>query len=171
VRISEVEAYDGRIDPASHSYRGKTARNATMFGPPGHLYCYFIYGLHHSLNMVCDAVEAPTGLLIRAGEVVAGEELARSRREVRRRTPAPFRDLAKGPGNVAQCFGASLSDDGTDLFGGEWAFTPAAEHPAYATGPRVGVSGEGADPTRFPWRFRVLGDATVSRFVPGKTPT
>ncbi|MYM20512.1 DNA-3-methyladenine glycosylase [Brevibacterium sp. 5221] len=171
IRLTEVEAYDGRVDPASHSYRGQTARNATMFGPPGHLYCYFIYGLHHSLNMVCDAPGAPTGLLLRAGEVVEGAGLATERRSARRATPAPHRDLARGPGNVAQCFGADLADDGADLFGGEWDFAPVRPRPAHTTGPRVGVSGPGADPAAFPWRFWIPGEPTVSRFVAGKART
>ncbi|WP_219618228.1 DNA-3-methyladenine glycosylase [Brevibacterium ihuae] len=168
IRITEVEAYDGRIDPASHAYRGRTRRNATMFGPPGHLYCYFIYGMHFSLNIVCEAAGAPTGLLLRAGEVTAGHALVRERRAVRRRTPLRERDLARGPGCVAQAFGADATTDGADLFGGEWSFAPAARPPAHVTGPRVGVSGPGADPAAFPWRFSIPGDPTVSAFVPGR---
>ncbi|GAA4393850.1 DNA-3-methyladenine glycosylase [Brevibacterium sp. NPDC049920] len=168
IRITEVEAYDGRIDPASHAYRGRTRRNATMFGPPGHLYCYFIYGMHHSLNMVCEAAGAPTGLLLRAGEVTAGHELVRARRSVRRRTPLRDRDLARGPGCVAQAFGAGPETDGADLFGGEWTFATPPAPVEHVTGPRVGVSGDGADPAVFPWRFRIPGDPTVSAFVPGR---
>lgn len=168
IRITEVEAYDGRVDPASHAYRGRTPRNASMFGPPGHLYCYFIYGIHYSLNLVCEPEGEPTGLLVRAGEVVAGRELARERRSVRRRTAPSDRELARGPGCVAQAFGATTDSDGADLFGGEWSFTPPDSPTPFTLGPRVGVSGPGADPEAFPWRFSIPGDPTVSAFVKGR---
>ncbi|GAB3050893.1 DNA-3-methyladenine glycosylase [Sediminivirga luteola] len=167
IRLTEVEAYDGTIDPASHAYRGRTARNATMFGPPGHLYCYFIYGMHHSLNMVCGPEGAPTGLLIRAGEVVHGEALARQRRERRRtvssRTRAPMLHaaLARGPGCVAQALGVTLDNDGDDLFGPGWSFQPpASASEDVQQGPRVGVS-RAAD---VPWRFWLPGEPSVSAY-------
>ncbi|RBP63957.1 DNA-3-methyladenine glycosylase [Brevibacterium sanguinis] len=164
IRITEVEAYDGRTDPASHAYRGRTARNASMFGPPAHLYCYFIYGIHHSLNLVCGPTGTPTGLLVRAGEVVEGVELARSRREAKpRKHPLPDAGLARGPGCVASCFDADLSQDGAPLDGREWSLTPPAAPSAdIRFGPRIGVRGEGADPQRFAWRFHLGGEPSVS---------
>lgn len=172
VRLTEVEAYDGRADPASHAFRGRTARNATMFGPPGHLYCYFIYGMHHSLNLVCLGEGVGTGVLLRAGEVVGGAELARARRMARpRKSPLPDAALARGPGSLAQALGVTLEDDGDDVFSPEWSFSPAPRAPeGLRRGPRVGVSGEGGDAEHFPWRFWLAGEPSVSRFVAGRGP-
>lgn len=170
IRITEVEAYAGRVDPGSHSYRGRTARNATMFGPPGHLYCYFTYGMHHALNVVCDDEGVPTGCLLRSGEVVVGEPVARRRREAKpRRSHIPHAGLARGPGNLAQALGATRADDGADLLGTEWSLWVPQEPAAPAelsTGPRVGVSGPGGDADEFPWRFWLTGDPTVSSYRP-----
>lgn len=172
MRITEVEAYVGSADPGSHAFRGRTERNASMFSAGGHLYCYFIYGIHFSLNIVADRPGCGTGVLIRSGEVVAGSELAHSRRMARRRTPVPHRLLAQGPGNLAQALGADRSADGVDLVdGGEWQLRlteSAAETSAVRNGPRVGVGGEGGDPEVFPWRFWLDGDPTVSSFRPGR---
>lgn len=164
IRITEVEAYDGRIDPGSHAFRGKTNRNASMFGPPAHLYCYLIYGIHHSLNLVCGPVDVPTGLLVRAGEVVVGADLARARREAApRKHPLAESALARGPGCVASAFGADLVDDGADLAGPQWSFTPPAMvSDRIVFGPRIGVKGDGGDPRRFPWRFHLEGETSVS---------
>ena len=169
VRITEVEAYAGPADPGSHAFRGRTARNATMFGEPGHLYCYFSYGVHHNLNVVCDEEGVPTGCLLRAGEVIEGADLARSRRAARpRTTPLPEHHLARGPGNLGQALGSSRETDGADLLGQEWSWwlpnTPPGE---WLTGPRVGVSGPGGDGELHPWRFWLPGEPSVSAYRPG----
>lgn len=177
VRLTEVEAYGGSVDPGSHSFRGRTERNATMFGEPGHLYCYFTYGMHHALNIVCDAPGIATGCLLRAGEVTAGLELAHRRREalpgraVRQRL-RPLRDvaLARGPGNLASVFGATrTTTDGADLClpTGAWQLwvpNEPLDAEAIRTGPRVGVSGEGGNGDRYPWRFWLPGEPTVSAY-------
>ncbi|MGG5171085.1 DNA-3-methyladenine glycosylase [Pseudarthrobacter sp. J1738] len=86
IRITEVEAYAGERDPGAHSYRGKTSRNKTMFGPAGHIYCYFTYGMHHAINLVAGRPDQPYGCLIRAGDVIEGASLARTRRRRDRRS-------------------------------------------------------------------------------------
>lgn len=159
VRITEVEAYAAERDPASHAFRGRTARNAVMFGPPGHLYVYFSYGMHHACNVVCDADGTASGALIRAGEVVDGVDVARTRRGER----ITDRDLARGPGRLAQALGLTLADGGADVFdaGGPVRLVlDAYAVSEIATGPRVGVSAA-ADR---PWRFWVAGDPYVSDY-------
>ena len=171
IRISEVEAYAGERDPGAHAYRGKTNRNKTMFGAPGHIYCYFTYGMHHALNLVTGQLGQPYGCLIRAGDVIAGADLARIRRERKpRKTPLLERDLARGPGCVAQSFGADLSNDGDDLFDGQWRFFIPENGVVlpHARGPRVGLSGPGGDGTIFPWRFWLTDAPSVSAYKPGR---
>lgn len=181
LRLTEVEAYRGSDDPGAHTFRGRTARNATMFGPGGHVYCYFTYGLHHAVNIVAGPEGAGWGVLVRAGAVVDGHALALERRTVRRAT-SPTGELARGPGNVAQALGATLADDGASLAsaparptvvgrGGPkarlettWTFEPAAEPPPHRTGPRVGVSGPGGDASAYPWRFWIPGEPSVSAY-------
>lgn len=171
IRITEVEAYAGERDPGAHSYRGKTKRNATLFGPPGHLYCYFTYGLHHAINVVAGQPGQPYGCLIRAGDVIEGADVARIRREHRpRRARLPEHGLARGPGCVAQCFAANLTNDGDDLLEGQWRFFAPCDGAvlAHEVGPRVGVSGPGGDSTAFPWRYWLANSPSVSAFRPGR---
>lgn len=157
VRITEVEAYGGATDPASHAYRGQTPRNAVMFGPPGHLYVYFSHGLHWAGNVVCGPDGTASGCLLRAGEVIEGLELARARRG-----RARDRDLARGPGRLTQALGVTGAHLGSDLFGGgPVILDPAPAVPeSIAVGPRVGVSVE-ADRL---WRFWIAGDPYVSAY-------
>ena len=161
VRITEVEAYDGADDPGSHAYRGRTARNAVMFGPAGHLYVYFTYGMHHCCNVVTGPEGRASAVLLRAGEVIAGHEAARSRRG----GVAADRDLARGPARLCQALGITREDNGTDLATGHLHLELAAterEPAAVACGPRVGLR-EAADR---PWRFWLAGDPTVSVYRP-----
>ena len=157
VRLTEVEAYDGVGDPASHAARGRTPRNAVMFGPPGHLYVYFTYGMHWAANVVCRPEGEASGLLLRSGEVVDGVEVARSRRG-----RASDRDLARGPGRLCQALGINAEHKGTYLFDGGPVTLALAAEPSAAVerGPRVGVSVEAARP----WRFWIAGDPYVSDY-------
>lgn len=175
IRITEVEAYHGVgvpgvHDAGSHARNGRTDRNASMFGPPGHAYVYFSYGMHFALNLVCSPEGAASGVLVRAGKVVAGAELAAQRRAARRPgTAIPTRQLARGPGNVAQALGIRRElHDGLPLFGGTFALELAEQQaPDIAAGPRVGVAGHAGGPD-FPWRFWIPEDSTVSAFRPGR---
>ena len=119
VRITEVEAYLGphdslHPDPGSHTFRGATARNAPMFGPAGHLYVYFTYGMHHCANIVCGPEGVASAVLLRAGEIVAGEDLALSRRP----TSKSAKDLASGPARLATALGITTADSGRDALAG-----------------------------------------------------
>jgi DNA-3-methyladenine glycosylase len=150
-RIVEVEAYAGADDPAAHSFRGRTPRNATMFGEAGHLYVYFIYGLHWGSNAVCGEVGEGAGVLLRAIEPIAGIEQMRALRLAARRD----RDLADGPGKLSQAMGLTRAHDGADLVTGDRGVRivddglPPPDAPR--VGPRVGIS-KAID---FPWRWRV----------------
>lgn len=157
VRITEVEAYVGQgIDPGSHAFRGKTKRNASMFGEPGHLYCYFTYGMHVCANMVCSPNGEASGILIRAGEVVEGIELARARRT----TSRSDKDLAQGPARLTVALGIALTDDGSDLFAPPFSLEAGDQAAEVLTGPRTGLAG-GAD---LPWRFWIPGEPSVSPY-------
>ena len=160
LRITEVEAYAGPHDPASHAYRGLSARNAAMFGPPWHAYVYRHMGLHTCMNVVVGPEGVPTGVLIRAGEVVEGVEVARERRRARGVTRRDA-DLAAGPARLTVALGITLGDGGLPLDGSRGLLlTPrAGAEPVIAAGPRIGV-GSAVD---FPLRFWVDGDPTVSR--------
>jgi DNA-3-methyladenine glycosylase len=150
LRLTEVEAYAGHDDPGSHAHRGRTDRNAVMFGPPGHLYVYFVYGMHHCANIVTGPAGEAGAVLLRAGEVVSGIELARVRRP-----GASDRDLARGPARLCRALGIDLSDNGTriDLVAGERPLQTSC-------GPRVGLR----HAAERPWRFWVSGDPTVSTY-------
>ncbi|WP_405532024.1 DNA-3-methyladenine glycosylase [Streptomyces avidinii] len=162
LRITEVEAYEGESDPGSHAYRGRTARNASMFGPPGHAYVYFIYGMWFSLNLVCGPPGHASGVLLRAGEVTLGAELAAKRR-ISARSP---RELAKGPARLATALDVDRSLDGTDLCAGPdsplslLTGTPTSAD-LVSSGPRTGVGGAGAG---HPYRFWLTDDPTVSPY-------
>ena len=149
-RIVETEAYE-RDDPASHTFHGMTARNAVMFGPAGHLYVYFTYGMHHCMNVVTERVGHGSAVLLRAAEPIEGlEAMARARGTDR------VRDLCRGPARLAQAFGVDRSFDGIDLVrGGEmWIERgPPIDAAAVRTGPRVGIR-VGVDR---PWRFWLDG--------------
>ena len=165
VRVTEVEAYAGDRDPGSHTFRGRTARNSSMFEAAGIAYVYFTYGMHHALNLVCGPAGVGWGALIRAGEVVDGIEVARSRRG-----KATDRDLARGPGRLAQALGLTLQHDGMSLGGDdpELLLRPPGAPVEVRTGPRVGVSGPGGDGAAYPWRFWIADDPYVSAYRPAK---
>jgi len=155
-RIVEVEAYGGSRDPASHAFRGKTRRNRSMFGPPGHAYVYFTYGMHHCLNVVTGGEGVASAVLIRALEPVRGLEGM-----ARRRGTTVRERLACGPGCVAEALGVDRSHDGLDLTRGPlWVSSAPARRGGrrVAVGPRVGVRG-GADRR---WRFYLEGHPCVS---------
>jgi DNA-3-methyladenine glycosylase len=182
VALTEVEAYHGQADPASHAYRGQTPRNAVMFGPPGHAYVYFTYGMHFCVNLVCLPEGAASAVLLRAGRVVEGEDLARARRTA----PGPGgRDLARGPARLCQALAITRAQNGADvcdpasplrvrwpvpaeagagppgpaeLAGAERVGPAELAGASISHGPRVGVSTAGD----VPWRFWVTGDPTVS---------
>jgi DNA-3-methyladenine glycosylase len=164
VRLTEVEAYLGEgQDPASHSHRGLRPRNAVMFGPPGHAYVYFTYGMHFCANVVCSPDGVSGGVLLRAGEVVAGLETARSRRPTARRDV----ELARGPARLANALGLTGADNGRDLCdGGQLQVLRGRRHSAgqVRTGPRVGVAA-GAES---PWRFWLADEPTVSVYRPSQ---
>jgi DNA-3-methyladenine glycosylase len=181
LRLTEVEAYDGATDPGSHAYRGPNRRNATMFGEPGRLYVYRHLGLHHCVNVVCGPEGEASAVLVRAGEVVDGADLARSRR-LASGVVRTDRDLARGPARLAVALGLDLSADGVDVTDPDGDVVLArplvepsplveptplvepVETPTVRTGPRVGVSGDGGRADRFPWRFWLDAEPTVSAY-------
>ncbi len=176
LRITEVEAYHGRgtgdrPDPGSHARMGPTARNATMWGEPGHLYVYLSHGIHSCVNVVCGPAGVAGGVLVRAGEVVAGADAAHRRRPAARTA----RELARGPGRLADAVGLRHPmHDGADLVGrvplaGVTVSLFIRDEPVadLRSGPRVGVAGV-AGTEAFPWRFWIAGDPTVSAFRWGR---
>ena len=164
VRLVEVEAYAGADDPGSHAYRGPTARNATMFGPPGHLYVYFTYGMHWCVNVVCGTEGWASAVLLRGGEPVDGLEAIRARRPAARRA----RELCSGPARLAQALGLRREHDGADLVRGVVRLlddgTPPPAEPGVSMRIGLGV-GRGE---AHPWRWFVPGDPNVSRVRAGR---
>jgi DNA-3-methyladenine glycosylase len=168
VRLTEVEAYAGQVDPGSHAFRGPTPRTRVMFGPAGHLYVYFSYGMHWCTNVVCGPEGEASAVLLRAGEVVAGEDVA-----ARRRAGIARRDWARGPARLAATLALTGEQSGLDACvpRGRARFHAPVEHLATTrirTGPRVGVSGVGGDAAAYPWRFWLDGEPTVSTYRPAK---
>lgn len=163
IRLTEVEAYEGGDDPASHAFRGRTARTEVMFGPAGHLYCYFTYGMHWCANIVCGIEGTASAVLLRAAEVIAGQEIARARRPAARNNA----DLARGPARLASCLGLGREHNGADLLSPSSPVRLASmssRRPRAATsGPRVGVRRA----VERPWRFWLGGEASVSAYRPG----
>ena len=157
VRLTEVEAYAGDVDPASHAFRGPTQRNAVMFGPGGHAYVYFTYGMHFCVNLVCGPEGRASAVLLRAGEVCAGVEKARSRRP-----GAADRDLARGPARLTKALGIDRALDGADVTRRTSPLQVRRGEPVpdsvVRRGPRVGVNAA----AELPWRFWADGDPTVS---------
>ncbi|WP_457949422.1 DNA-3-methyladenine glycosylase [Pseudarthrobacter sp. alpha12b] len=172
VRLTEVEAYLGpedslHPDPGSHTYRGPTPRNAPMFGPAGHLYVYFTYGMHHCTNIVCGPEGVASALLLRAGEIVDGVELARQRRPTSK-TPA---DLASGPARLAKALGLTTADSGRDALAPPFGLVlPSVPGGPVSSGPRVGVAGAGGS-EEYAWRFWLTGNPTVSTYRAAKPRT
>ena len=169
VELTEVEAYAGEADPASHAYRGKTRRNAVMYGPPGHAYVYFTYGMHFCVNLVCLPEGSASAVLLRAGTVIEGEDLARARR-IRSAAVAQSRDLARGPARLCQALGIDRSLDGADACAAgsplriRWPRARTTDRSAkIASGPRVGI----AQAAEVPWRFWIEGEPTVSAYRRG----
>lgn len=158
LRLTEVEAYAGPGDPASHAARGRTPRTAVMFGPAGHAYVYRSYGLHWCLNVSCGPTGTASAVLLRAAEVVAGVQTARARRP----RVAGAERLARGPGVLTMAAGVTGALDGADLCDTSSPVTLHRGTPptSVSSGPRVGVSGA-AD---VPWRFWAPGDRTVSTY-------
>ena len=148
-RIVEAEVYLGERDPASHAYRGRTARNAPMFGPPGHSYVYLIYGMYHCMNVVCERDGIAGAVLLRGGEPVAG-------------VGDDARALA-GPGRLARALGLTLAHTNMDLVSSPLSIRDAPRVPTalVARGPRIGL-GAGATALE-PWRLYVRGSRGVSR--------
>ena len=172
VRLTEVEAYDGSNDPGSHAFGGLTPRTRVMFGEPGGLYVYFTYGMHYCANLVCGPVGTASAVLLRAGEVVEGLDVATSRR-----AGIVDRDLARGPARLAMTLALGRDQNGIDVAATDSAFvvrkpmrapSSGPPRPVVRTGPRVGVSGPGGDGAAYPWRFWLEGEPTVSAYRPGK---
>jgi DNA-3-methyladenine glycosylase len=157
-RIVETEAYIGPKDLACHASRGRTARTEIMFGPSGYTYVYFIYGVYYCLNIVTEAVDHPSAVLIRAVEPIEGVELMK-----RRRRTAELRNLASGPGKLCQAFAIDESLNGTDICGKILYVEGRGEPPPRISAtPRIGVDYAGKWKDK-PWRFLIRGSEFASR--------
>ena len=166
VELTEVEAYCGPDDPGSHAYRSKTARNSVMFGPVGHIYVYFSYGMHYCANIVAHAPDKVGAILLRAGKILEGEELVLQRRNKDILTPK----IASGPANLAQALGLKGHHTGLTLSEAGITLELASAAAIHRQGGRVGVSGTGGDPDQFPWRF-YTNDPSVSAYRKGRNIT
>jgi DNA-3-methyladenine glycosylase len=187
--IVEVEAYTGRTDPASHAYRGQTARNTVMFGPPGHAYVYFTYGMHFCVNLVCEPAGESSAVLLRAARVIEGADLAAERRLRRPRAPAgpgaagpgaagsgatgpgaagrviAERDLARGPARLCQALGIDRSLDGAEVCAADSPLgvgTLPGWAPASADAVSTGPRVGISQAADRPWRFWLTGERSVS---------
>jgi DNA-3-methyladenine glycosylase len=167
VRLVEVEAYRGADDPASHSFRGRTPRNSVMFGPAGHLYVYFVYGMHFCANVACMVDGEAGAVLLRAGEVLSDPGMARVRRPTAKRDV----DLARGPARLASLLGLTRERNGVDVTDPASPVRIRADEPVprcmIRSGPRVGV----AAAAELPWRFWIDGSPAVSPYRQGKIRT
>ena len=152
-RIVEVEAYDSE-DPAAHGFRGRTPRNASMFGPPGHAYVYRSYAIHWCLNLVCEEEGSPAAVLIRALEPTNGTELMRDRRGI-----DDQRLLAAGPGRLCEALGVTGEHDGLALDVPPFELVAQRDRPEVAVGTRIGISVA----TERPWRYAEAGSRWLSR--------
>ena len=160
VRLVETEAYRGPDDRAAHSYGGRrTRRNESMWGPAGHCYVYLCYGIHWCLNVVTKEQGVPQAVLVRAGEVIEGQEIM----ERRRGRKVPRAALARGPGCLTKALGVTGALDGASLLVGTMRIIDAPEVPESEVGvsPRIGI-GYAGEHTELPWRFFVAGSASVS---------
>jgi DNA-3-methyladenine glycosylase len=167
-RITETEAYRPD-DPASHAYRGRTARNASMFGPAGHAYVYFTYGMHYCFNVVAAEVGVAEAVLIRALEPLGGLDLMRVRRGIAKAVPDAVRygrQLCGGPARLCQAFGIDRALDGVELVPatGLWIAEALSPPAAIRATPRIGISVA----MDIPWRFTVAGDPYTSRTEPAQ---
>lgn len=150
LRITEVEAYDGPNDTASHARHGRTPRNAPMWGPSGRAYLYFCYGMHWMLNVTTGPVGYPSAVLIRGAEVLSGLDTVMKRRKATKATP----QLCAGPGKVAQALGLDKSFDGHDLLApGGLELAPAKVPKRIVAGPRLGIGFASPEDQLRPWRF------------------
>lgn len=154
-RIVETEAYTGEADPASHAFRGRTARNAVMFGPAGHAYVYFTYGMHHCLNVTAGSSGTAGAVLLRALEPLAGAEIMRAGSD-----RGPENRLLSGPGKIGRAFGLTLADNGRDFTRGPLGLAAGSPVPdrEVAASPRIGISRA----VELPYRFAVIGSRSVS---------